>query len=186
MRVELELEEENSPLPAEKIFNRANLTSELMKILEDEELYWFKRSHEIWLHKGDNNTDYFHRVANGRKRKNTIFSLQNGDQSIEGDSNLLRHATSYYKELFGPAENTRLPLSEELFENAANLSDEDNAHLCRPFTLEEIKNSLFQMEHNKAAGPDSIPIEFYQTCWESIKTDMLELFNDFHQGKLEV
>ena len=42
------------------------------------------------------------------------------------------------------------------------------------------------MEHNKAAGPDSIPIEFFQTCWEIIKEDIVELFDDFHKGKLDV
>jgi hypothetical protein len=65
-------------------------------MLVDDELYWFKRSHENWLHKGDLNTDYFHRVANGR-RKNTILSLNNKDSVIEGDENLLKHATNYYK-----------------------------------------------------------------------------------------
>jgi hypothetical protein len=65
-------------------------------MLVDDELYWFKRSHENWLHKGDLNTDYFHRVANGR-RKNTFLSLNNKDSVIEGDENLLKHATNYYK-----------------------------------------------------------------------------------------
>jgi hypothetical protein len=38
------------------------------------------------------------------------------------------------------------------------------------------------MEKNKAAGPDSIPIEFYQSCWDIIKHDIIVLFEDFHQG----
>lgn len=42
------------------------------------------------------------------------------------------------------------------------------------------------MEKNKAAGPDSIPIEFYQTCWDIIKQDIIEIFYDFHKGKLDV
>jgi mannosylglycoprotein endo-beta-mannosidase len=42
------------------------------------------------------------------------------------------------------------------------------------------------MEHNKAAGPDAIPIEFYQKCWEIVKMDILELFEEFHRGKLDV
>lgn len=53
------------------------------------------------------------------------------------------------------------------------------------FSEAEIKGALFQMEHNKAVGPD-IPSEFYQTCWDIIKDDILELSNDFHQGKLDV
>lgn len=70
---------------------------EFLKILEDEELFWFKRCHETWLLKGDNNNEYFLRIANGRKRKKTIFSLQDGDAIITGNSNLLAHAIDYYK-----------------------------------------------------------------------------------------
>lgn len=157
----MECEEEDGPLPANKIWHRTQLKCELMKILDEEELYWYKRSHETCLHKGDNNTDYFHRIANGKKRKNTIFSLQDGSTTIEGDKNLLNHATSYYKMLFGPADSERMPLDPGLLQNTNKLFDSDNTDLCKPFSEAEIKVALYQMERNKAAGPDKIPIEFY-------------------------
>ena len=34
--------------------------------------------------------------------------------------------------------------------------------LVEKFTEEEVKNAIFQMEHNKAPGPDGFPPEFYQ------------------------
>jgi hypothetical protein len=49
---------------------------------------------------GDNNTSYFHKIANGRKRKNIVLSLKK-DGEIIGDENLLKHATEYYTNLFG-------------------------------------------------------------------------------------
>jgi hypothetical protein len=54
------------------------------------------------LFQGDHNSEFFHRVANGRKRKQTIFSMMDGDNTIEGDVNLLKHATEYNKKLFRP------------------------------------------------------------------------------------
>jgi hypothetical protein len=39
----------------------------------EEELYWHKRFNENWLLKGDNNTSYFHRKANGKKEKIPFF-----------------------------------------------------------------------------------------------------------------
>jgi hypothetical protein len=42
------------------------------------------------------------------------------------------------------------------------------------------------MEKNKAAGPDSIPIKFYQACWQIIKKDIVQLFADFHQDKSDI
>jgi hypothetical protein len=44
------------------------------------------------------------------------------------------------------------------------VNSEDNERLCKPFTEVEINDALLEMETNKAAGPDAIPIEFYQSC----------------------
>jgi hypothetical protein len=40
---------------------------ELLRILEEEELYWHTRSNQNWLLQGDSNTEYFHRYANGKR-----------------------------------------------------------------------------------------------------------------------
>lgn len=89
---------------------KTDVQIKLMKIFELEELYWNERSNSNWLLKGDGNTLFFHTVANGKKRKDTIFSLQQGDQVIEGDEELLKHATNFYKQLFGPAEKPSIQL----------------------------------------------------------------------------
>jgi hypothetical protein len=60
----LEQIEESNPLDMDNIRKRCTHMVELLKMLEEEELHWFKRSHETWLLKGDNNTEFFHRVAN--------------------------------------------------------------------------------------------------------------------------
>jgi hypothetical protein len=96
-----QIEEENF-LSLEEMHRKVHINTMLLDILEEEELYWVKRSHEKWLHEGDNNPEFFHKVANGRKkRENTIKSYTNGDEIIERGDDLLNHATSYYKELFG-------------------------------------------------------------------------------------
>jgi hypothetical protein len=56
----------------------------------------------------------------------------------------------------------------------------------KPFLEDEIKRALFEMEKNKAADPDRLPIEFFQHCWEVIKSDMLALFNEFYLGNLDI
>ncbi|KAL5674569.1 hypothetical protein ACJX0J_018875 [Zea mays] len=63
---------------------------------------------------GDANTQYFHLLANGRHRKNRIFKLQDGNNVIEGDENLMRHITSYYKDLFGPPETSHITLDDSI------------------------------------------------------------------------
>lgn len=70
--MKLELIEEETFLSLSQMHKKMQLQSNFLKLLEEEELYWLKRSHERWLCEGDLNTKYFQRIANGRKRKNTI------------------------------------------------------------------------------------------------------------------
>lgn len=75
---ELEKFEESNDLCGEAFVRKTNIMVELNELYVVEESYWHKKNHERWLLKGDRNTDFFHRVANGRKRKNTIRSLEGG------------------------------------------------------------------------------------------------------------
>jgi hypothetical protein len=72
--MDLEEAEESGSRSADQLRVRMVLTTELYQIME-EELVWLQRSHETWLLKGDNNSEYFHQIANGKKRKQTIFHL---------------------------------------------------------------------------------------------------------------
>jgi hypothetical protein len=56
----LEALEEDNVLPGPLFARKGEIQYKLMKIYEEEELYWFSRSSEKWLLEGDNNTAYFH------------------------------------------------------------------------------------------------------------------------------
>jgi hypothetical protein len=60
----------------------------------------------------------------------------------------------------------------------------ENEFLTQPFTHEEVRVAIFQMEHNKALGPDGFPPEFYQVFWPLIRDDLMALFSDFYHGTL--
>jgi hypothetical protein len=130
------------------------------------------------------NTRYFHLMANGKHRKTRIFQLQDGNKTIEGDSVLKKHITSYYKSLFGKPQENNFQLDESLKEDILQVTDLENEALIKPFTEEEIKSAIFQMEYNKALGPDGFPTEFYQVFWEVLKHDLMALFEEFQNGNL--
>jgi hypothetical protein len=96
------------------------------------------------------------------------------------------HATEFYRTLFGPREGNAFGLDPSPWQAEDIVTSQENSDLTKPFLEEEIKVALFQMEKNKAARPDGIPIEFYQHCWEMIKGDMLEMFNDFYCGTMNI
>jgi hypothetical protein len=66
------------------------------------------------------------------------------------------------------------------------VTDEENRVLVENFLEAEVKHALFQMEHNKSPGPDGFSAEFYQVFWDVIKGDMMDLFQDYHQGSLSL
>jgi len=87
-------------LSEEEWKRRYELENELQEIYVVEELYWQKRG-EKWILKGDSNTSFFHKCANGRKRKSRITSLEDGERVVSDDEEPRRHITDYYKMLFG-------------------------------------------------------------------------------------
>jgi hypothetical protein len=123
--------EEAGPISTEQISEKIDIKIELMNILDEEEVYWFRRCQENWLLKGDNNTEFFHRVANGRKRKQTIYSLNDGERVISGDEELLNHATAYYKTLFDASNGNAFELDHELWPDEEKVSIQENLDLVR-------------------------------------------------------
>ena len=68
-------------------------------------------------------------------------------------------------------------MDETLRDDIPQVSEEENEVLTAPFIEEEIKTAVFDMEHNKAPGPDGFPVEFYHFFWEIVKPDLMSLFS---------
>jgi hypothetical protein len=96
--------------------------------------------------------------------------------------NLKSYITNYYKNLFGAPKEGNFSLDETRTDDIPQVSNEENDLLTAEYSEEEVRKAIFQMEHNKAPGPDGFPAEFYQTFWDTIKGDLLELFGYLHAG----
>jgi activator of 2-hydroxyglutaryl-CoA dehydratase len=105
---------------------------------------------------------YFHLIANGKHRKNKIFQLEQQKGTIAGEDNPKVYITKFYKKLFGAPVPNNISLLEEMVEDIPQISTEENEILIAPFSEEEVYETISQMEHNKAPGPDGFPVEFYQ------------------------
>jgi hypothetical protein len=162
------------------------MREELAHLLREEEVKWYQRAKTKGLLEGDANTRYFHLIANGKHRKTRIFQLEDGGQTISGDAELKKYITTYYKDLFGPPPENVFQMDPSWTADIPQVSNEENNLLTQEFTEEEVKAALFQMEHNKAPGPDGFPAEFYQTFWELIKDDLMALFASFSNGDLPI
>jgi hypothetical protein len=66
------------------------------------------------------------------------------------------------------------------------LQAEDRDLLEDSFSEEEIRNAVFEAYSNRAPGLDGLSFIFYQKFWKVIKKDSIEMFDDFHKGKLDL
>jgi hypothetical protein len=101
-------------------------------------------------------------IANGKHRKKLIRSLDHEGGKIEGQTNLKNYIAKFYKGLFGDPLDNNISLDEEIIQDITQVSPSENEFLTAPFTIEEVKEAIFQMEKNKAPGPNGFPVEFYQ------------------------
>jgi hypothetical protein len=127
---------------------------------------------------------YFQIVANRKRRKTRIFSLEQDEGIIEGEEQIKSYITKYYKNLFGSSEAGRLSLNESLVKDIPQVTDTESEMLVDEFSEKETRDAIFQMKHNKAPGPDGFLAEFYQVFWSLIKDDIMAMFRDFHTGNL--
>ena len=94
---------------------------------------------------------------------------------IGGDFKIMRHSKEKNKNNFTLGDRT---------DDIPQVSSLENAFLVAPFTEKEIRDAIFDMDHNKAPGPDGFPAEFYQQFWDVIKGDLMQMFHDLHNGDL--
>lgn len=59
----------------------------------------------------------------------------------------------------------------------------DLSNIDLPFSLEELKQAVFNLGADKAPRPDSFPIIFIQKHWDLVKDSLIFLCNDFFEGR---
>jgi mannosylglycoprotein endo-beta-mannosidase len=94
---DLDKKEETNALSNQELDLKHYLNERLVHLLREEEIKWYQRAKTKDLLEGDDNTQYFHLVANGKYRKQHIFKLEQEDGVIVGDVDLKIYITNYYK-----------------------------------------------------------------------------------------
>ena len=72
------------------------------------------RAKVLMVVQGDDNTQFFHMVANGKHRKKKIIQLEQDEGTIVGHENLKAYISNYYKQLFRHPEASTVALDESV------------------------------------------------------------------------
>ena len=65
--------------------------------------------------------------------------------------------------------------------NFSKLEELEAARLELPFSKEEVHTALFDLNGDKAPGPDGFTAAFWQFSWDIVKPDIMDLFKVFHE-----
>uniref|UniRef100_A0A453NB92 Reverse transcriptase domain-containing protein n=1 Tax=Aegilops tauschii subsp. strangulata TaxID=200361 RepID=A0A453NB92_AEGTS len=182
----LDVKAETTLLSVNEHRTKSEAEQGLRALLREEELKWALHAKTLKVVQGDNNTQFFHMVANGKHRKKKIIQLEQDEGTIVGHENLKAYISNYYKSLFGPPITSTVSLDESVIDDIPQLQVAENDVLYAPFTEKEVHLAITQMKPNKAPGPDGFPAEFYKKCWHIIKDDLMPMFHDFFDGHLEL
>lgn len=138
-----------------------------------------QKTKEKWIKEGDGNAKFFHRIANGRKRKNLITKLIIGGEEESNFEKISNELKSFYENLY-TLEKISRPRIDNFFD--ACLTPEKACLLEAQFFEEEIKEAIFSMNKDKSPSLDSFSMFFHQKYWDFIKEDLMKVFQEFHEG----
>lgn len=134
-----------------------------------------------WLKEDDDNTSFFYAVANGRKNKNCIPCVTHNSDTVTEPKEIGKVFVARFQQQFGSQCSNHFLIDFQKL--LANKNFVDLLQLERTFLLEEVKSVVFDLAKDKALGPDGFPLQFFRQFWELIKTDLIQLCEDFYQGK---
>ena len=66
------------------------------------------------------------------------------------------------------------------------MSVADNAALVAPFSEEEVLATIKGMNSSSAPGPDGLPVSFFKAFWQTIKPEIMALFDEFFLGTMDL
>ncbi|RVX21544.1 putative ribonuclease H protein [Vitis vinifera] len=174
--------EQEGALSSDLVAQRAIRKGELEELILREEIHWKQKAKIKWVKEGDCNSKLFHKVANGRRNKNFIKLLENERGLVlDSSESITEEILLYFKKLYScpPRESWRVEGIDW-----SPISEESASRLDSPFAEAEIFNAIFQLDRDKAPGPDGFTIAVFQDCWDVIKEDLVRVFAEFHNSEI--
>nr|GEY84466.1 hypothetical protein [Tanacetum cinerariifolium] len=127
----------------------------------DEELFLRQKAKVEWLRAGNSNSSYFHNVIKGRCNRNRISYIENMDGVSFYGNNVGDQFVNHFKNVLGQSSEV-LPFFDPDSLFMKKLPAVEALKLVRIISNEEIKLALFDIDGNKAPGPDGFSSQFFK------------------------
>ena len=143
-----------------------------------EETHWRQLSRELWLREGDRNTGYFHRMANGHRRVNSLDRIKINGVRLSEEQEVREGIANAYQQLLSDSSGWKADIGGL---QVKQISQSEVEVMELPFSESEIHAALMEMNRDKAPGPDGFMVAFWQNCWEFVKEEVLDMFKEFYE-----
>ncbi|XP_027090440.2 uncharacterized protein [Coffea arabica] len=136
-----------------------------------EEGFWKQKARVKWAVEGDKNSKYFHDIVAEKRRKAIIHRIRKANgEWVDSEGQIGCEAVSFFQDLF-TAEASVQP-QDFLRVIPRLVSEQDNLMLTEAPTLHEVKEVIFSMDGESAAGPDGFTGKFFTFAWEVVAADV--------------
>jgi len=117
-----------------------------------------------------------------RRRANSIFSLTLDGAIVDGVKGILGLVFNHFSSHFQYVAAER-PNIENLNFNMLNIGQ--CGELTKPFSVEEVKEAVWDCDSFKNPGPYDVNMGFVKDLWSKLRDDFMRFISDFHRnGKL--
>lgn len=112
--------------------------------------------------KGDKNTKFFHAKSSLRRKKNTILGIEDNRRSWQTkDARMEEIICQYFEEILTSTNPSLHDMEKALSCVEAKVIYDMNNKLTAPFSEQEIRSVLFQLNPSKALGLDNFSGLFF-------------------------
>nr|XP_027098875.1 uncharacterized protein LOC113718155 [Coffea arabica] len=131
----------------------------LIQAQANEDSFWRQKARIRWLADGDKNSKFFHATVAERRSKSVIHRIKSsGGDWLCSEEDIGREAVSFFQGLFSDQSGTNNFHGLDVIPKV--VTERDNDELERFPSLEEVKEVVFSMDADSAAGPDGFSGKF--------------------------
>src|ERR1044072_5841509 len=173
---DLDKKAESVALSEEELKLRQEAMAEYWKIYNFQESVFYQKSRSRWLKDGDSNSKYFHSIVNWKRRKNSIVGLVLDGSWVDDPGIIKSKVKEFFEDKFSSSNWDRPKLDGIQFKS---ILETDNAFLCAEFSVQEIKDAVWQCGNDKSPGPDGYNFRFIKSFWSLLKDDVQRVVSEF-------
>ena len=131
---------------------------------------------------GELNMAYYTKIEKMRAEQNTIFSLMDSNGLlVEGTEGISKVVHNFYENLYSKETECENSQNDFLKGVTIKLSQEEREKLDEEFTIEELRESLSDLQKNKSPGCDGLTREFYDFFWDDLSALYFECVNEIQE-----